>query len=772
MKSKRPIMLLKGLVLLPTQEVRIELNNDITKLVVQLASEEFNKELIVICPQDFLEEKLDVQDLPMVGVLAKVKTRTELPNGLQRIALVGIERVQINNYFNNKKNKKILEANFEKIDIPKIDFIEETALIKKLVASFKDYVNMSPYFSNSVFSTIEEIESLDKLTDIITLFMPFPIEKKQGFMQEVNALKRAENLILEIAVETQIVAIDLRIEDDLREELEKNQKEFILKEKVKQIQKELGEESSKTDEINSFKEQLEELNLSPKTYKKISSEINKYELSSPMSPENSILYTYLNWVLNLPWNKESTDEKDINLIKKRLDSTHFGLEKAKERIIEFIAIKNRNKNLKSPIICLVGPPGVGKTSFAKTIALSLNKEFYKISVGGLNDSAELVGHRRTYLGSNPGKIIQALCKCEAKNPLLLIDEIDKMVKDFKGDPASSLLDILDSEQNNLFVDNYIEEPFDLSKVLFILTANYIENIPEELKDRLEIINLDSYTEFEKLEIAKNYLLPNIYKNHLIKVKDIKFSEDVLKFIINGWTKEAGVRELERELSAIVRKIIVQCEIKQEKIKISLKKEDIQTYLGLIKYEDKINILVNKSGLVNGLAWTPYGGRVMPLEAVIYEGKGKISFTGMAGDVMKESLDVAVSYIMSNKDAFKINDYYFSTKDIHIHVLEGAIRKNGPSAGVTIVTSLLSLILNKEVSLAIAMTGEISLRGEILKVGGIKEKLIGAYNDGIKKVFIPWFNKNDLEELSSEVKDKLEIIFVRNYEEIFKDLFSN
>lgn len=767
MNNFLPVMLLKEIIILPNEELRIDLNNELSKKIFKLASIHHNGDMLIVCPKDKLEESPDIKDLPNIGVIARVKSSLALPNGIIRLIIMGTNRVKVTSYSKFRDDNDILMANVATLEYKKADIVEETALKRKLLKVLTEYINNSPSSSNSILSTIKNLSSLNDITDSITSFIPLSFDKKLSYMLETNYLIRAKNLIYDISIELEVINLDQKLDNELQLSMEETQKEYILREKIKHIKKELGDDD--TEDIGSvYLEKLNKLVLKEKTRKKLLNEISKLDNLKDNNPEYSVVRNYLDTVLNLPWNVSSTDVLDIEKIKKSLDQIHFGLEKPKQRILEYIAIKKRNPDIKSPVICLAGPPGVGKTTFAINVAKSLNREFYKISVGGLNDINELMGNRRTYLGSNMGKIMQGIKKCNVNNPVILIDEVDKMVKNNFGDPASCLLEILDSSQNTMFIDNYVEEEFDLSKVMFILTCNDITLIPEVLFDRLEIIEISSYTDLEKLEIAKKYMLPKIYNDFKINIKDIKISDNIILQIINKYTKESGLRELDRILNSLIRKLIVNNN--DDNIKINLKQDDIKKLLGNPKYEKYDSNTTYKAGLVNALAYTSAGGIVMNIESCLYEGKGEVLSTGLLGEVINESVEVAVSFIRSNRHYFKISDYYFLEKTIHIHFLEGSTPKDGPSAGVAITTSILSLLLDKNINSNIAMTGEITLRGDILAVGGIREKIIGAYRNGIKKIFIPNSNINDIDDIPTYIKNDIKIILVSNYFDLFNQLF--
>ena len=751
MNNLLPVLILNEVIILPNQEIKIDLNNEFSKKVIWASAKNELNKVLVIAPINTLESSPSIEDLPRVGVVAKVKSKVELPNNKLRVIIKGEERVSINKYYQNK-NTNVLKCSFNVIELPSFSKANETAIQRKLIELTKNYILLNKNVSNSILKTLDERKSLSDITDIITSFLPFSFSKKLLYMETINPLTRAENLINDLNEEILVTKIDRELDEKLTQSIENGQREFILKEKLKEINSELG--ITKENEIASLKEKLSSLSLEEKTYNKLLNEINKYSTCSEFSPEAAVIKNYLDTVLNLPWNSETVLNTDIKKIKNELDATHYGLVELKERICEYAYFLSKNTQLSAPVICLLGAPGVGKTSSAYSIAKALNREFIKISVGGLNDSTELIGSRRTYLGASAGKIMQGISKCKVKNPVILIDEVDKMVKDYKGDPASTLLEILDSTQNKYFIDNYIEEPFDLSKVMFILTANSLDNIPSTLLDRLEIINMDNYLTSQKIDIAKNYLIKDIFSEYKA---EIKISKEVLEFVIENYTKEPGVRELKRLLEKLIRKVIVN-EPNAKSI----------TILHVNKYLDNRNINylpeITTSGIANILAYTTVGGRLSHIEVVKYKGTGKVTITGCAGEILKDSINVVISYLANN---YNID---LKNQDLHFHFLESYVKKDGPSAGVSIAVALMSLIKNKKISSQIAFTGELSLKGDILPVGGLKEKVVVATTEGITKVFVPSANAFEVANISENITNNIEIVLVSNFTEIYDALF--
>ncbi len=769
-KSNLPVILLKNLVLLPYQEVRIELKSNISKKVTEISSLYHDSEVLVVCPLDNLEENPDTSDLPRIGVVSKIKSVIDLPNGNKRIIVSGLYRVKVISYVNYSNEEEILDSIITNIE-NKDSEIETTAYTRKLMSELENYVNKNPFVTNSIMAEVKSNISLDKLTDLVGSFLSLTFEKKLSLMLDSSPISRSKTLIKELAIESAVIDLEGHIETEIKKGLDDEQKQYILKEKLKVIKDELGENLTRDEEVINLRDRVNNGKFPERIKNKLLSEIDRYDSSSEMSPETGIIRNYIEYLLEIPWYRETKDEKDLSKIEKKLNSSHYGMIEAKNRIIEYTAVKSIESNINSPIICLVGPPGVGKTTFAESISKALNKKFVKISLGGMSDSAELVGHRRAYIGSNPGKIITSLIKCGSNNPVFLLDEVDKLKKDYKGDPASTLLDILDVSQNKRFTDNYVDEEVDLSKVLFILTANDISSIPLALLDRLEIINLEGYSDNEKLYICENYLIPNILKRHGLKNNSIKFDSTTIKKIIEEYTSEAGVRELERCISKIIRKVITEY-IKSSKkvINIRITESDLEHYLEKELFLNVTKRKITHTGVVRCIACNHLGGQTLDIEASFYKGSGKYTFTGSLGAVVKESIEVSLSYIKSNAKKFNIDENFFKENDIHIHFTESSISKDGPSAGCAIITAILSLIKNKVISENISMTGEVSLKGDILKVGGLKEKITAAKRNKINTIYIPEDNKSDIEWMSKDLKNSINIILVSNYEDIYNDLF--
>ena len=755
-ETNLPVLLLKELILLPFNEIRIEISKGEDKKVLNISEQNHENYILCVNVPDFVEEKPSIRHLPKIAILAKIKSKIELPNGLVRLVLIGIDRVEVLNYVeDNDNNLYSYVVSTKEYDF---DEMEATALKRILLKDLNEYIEISPYISNNVLGRINGINNIGRLSDIIAFELPIDYHDKLKYIEMTNPMNRLKLTIEDLHKEIETVKIEDEIETTLKSKIDIEQRNYILREKIRLIKEELEEDNLKENDIKEIKQKLLSLQAPEKIKERIQKEIEKYEMLSDNSPEVGIIRNYIECLMSLPWEISTEDNKDISKIKNVLDNSHYGLNEIKERIIEYIATKDICDKDQS-IICFVGPPGVGKTTMAKSIANALNKKFVKISVGGLDDVSEIIGHRKTYIGSYPGKIIQGLKKVKSNNPVFLIDEIDKMNSNNKSNPIASLLDILDKEQNNRFVDNYIEEEFDLSKVMFILTANDLSSIPTEIKDRLEIIELNSYTIEEKESIAEEYIIPSLNKEYNL---NLTFSDKVIKEIIIYYTKEAGIRELNRCITNIYRKHITYSYDGNEI-------EDIKKYLGNYKYKYLYNNKCAKPGIVNTLAYTPYGGLVLKTTSVYYKGNGNIEITGQIGNVMKESTTIALSYIKENSEIFNI-DYSLFTNDFHIHFAEGSIPKDGPSAGVSIVTSLISTLKKMTIPNTVSMTGEITLRGKILPVGGLKEKLITATISNIKTVYVPLDNKEEVMEIDKSITSKLKIKYVDDYIEIYNDLF--
>ena len=762
-ETNLPILFLRDVVLLPYNELRIEFSKELEKRILDISEKRHDNHILFVNLIDSLEESPNIRKLPKIAILGKIKTKITLPNGVVRIMVSGIDRVEVLNYVENDDNT------YEAFVIPTKAYdyneLESNALKRILLKDLNDYIEISSYISNNVLGRISGVSSISRLTDIIVDEMPFDYLSKIKYIEMPNPMNRIKFIIEDLNKEMETVKLENSLEESLKEKLDEEQKNYILREKIRLIKEELNEVDIKDSEIIKLKKDIEGLSIPDRIRDRLMKEIDRYEFTTSNSPEVAIVRNYIDWLISLPWNKSTRDNNDIEDIRNRLNDTHCGLSDVKERIVEYIAINKRNKGSKVPILCLIGPPGTGKTSMAKSIANAIKRKFVKISVGGVHDEGEIVGHRRTYMGANPGKIIQGLKKVGVNNPVFLIDEIDKLTKDYKGDPGSALLDVLDKEQNNIFQDNYIEEEFDLSNVLFILTGNDEGNIPGALKDRLEIIHLSGYSLNEKEDMVNNYIIPRLKKEY--DFNKIRFTKNSIKEIIMYYTMENGVRELERCLDKIFRKVIIDNEINNLNEYVI---DDVCEYLGNYKYKYMRNDKGSEVGIVNTLGYMTYGGCLLKTTSVMYSGNGNVQLTGSLGDVIKESVYVAMGYIKANSKILDIDNKVFDDNDFHIHFESGSVFKEGPSAGVSLITSIISLIKNKPIDSSVSMTGEITLRGKILPVGAIKEKILVAINNNIKTIYVPMDNKFDVKEIDKDIIKGIKIKYIDNYIELYNDLF--
>lgn len=765
-----PLIPLRGMSIFPYMVLNFDIGRDVSLKAIN--SCQGNDDLVFLTSQKSLEiDEPTEDDFYHTGVICKIKQIIKLPGNAVRTVVEGISRAKIKEleFENGYYKATVEEIVYENYN----DDIETKALIRNVLDSFEEYINIGNRVSGEILVTLSEMENIDKLMDTICANIYLKSSQKQELLEEFDIKLRLELLLKTLLEELEILKLEKNIALKVKKQVNKVQKDYYLKEQMRAIQKELGEDDDIDTEVEKFRESLRKLKATKEIKEKIEKEINKFSKLSSMSPDSSISRNYLETIFSLPWNKESREKIDLKIAEDILNENHYGMEKVKERIVEYLAVRKLSNSLKSPIICLVGPPGVGKTSIAKSIADAIGRKFVRISLGGVRDEAEIRGHRRTYVGAIPGRIINGLKEAKTKNPVFLLDEIDKMSSDYKGSPASAMLEVLDPEQNKNFVDHYLELPFDLSKILFVTTANSLSTIPRPLLDRMEIIEVSGYIEEEKLNISKNYLLPKQIKQNGLRENFLKIDDETIREVINSYTRESGVRNLERTLGTICRKVAKKYVDNLELKEVVVSKDDLNEYLGKVKYRHEVAGLNPEVGVVMGLAWTSVGGETLTVEVNTIKGKGQVVLTGKLGDVMKESAKTGITYIRSIADKFGIEEDFYSNTDIHIHLPEGAVPKDGPSAGITMALAILSSLSNIPVRNDVAMTGEITLRGRVLAVGGVKEKLIAAHRAGIKKVLLPKECEHDLDEIPQNIKDEMEFVLVKHMDEVLEHaLFRN
>ena len=765
-----PVLPLRNTVLFPNQIIPIYIGRKQSLKLINDVSNETDKTIVVVAQRDGNIENPKSNDLYQIATLATVMKTFDMPDNSKSAIVKGIKRVKIKNFISHKDYFKC-DYNDVSETFPKKD-VELQALSGQLKSLFSNLINVAPYLSDEQSNVLVNIQRPDKIADKAISLMNIQTSEKQEVLEDMDVNSRMEKALVLINREIQRIELGERIQADVQDEISKSQKEYYLREQMKAIKKELGEDESNL-EIKEIEEKIKKAKMPKDILKVARKEIDRLLKIPTHSPEYTVTRTYLDWLVELPWSKESKDNQDLNYAEKVLNEDHYGLRKVKERVIEHLAVRNLKRSrskkgdkIKSPILCFAGPPGTGKTSIGKSIAKSMGREFVRISLGGVRDEAEIRGHRRTYIGALPGRIITSLKKAGTKNPIFILDEIDKLGMDFRGDPSSALLEVLDPEQNFSFNDHYLEVDFDLSNVMFITTANRVDQIPGPLRDRMEILEFTGYIHDEKLEIAKKHLLPKAIKNHGLKNSEIKIDDESISLLIQSYTREAGVRNLERQLANVCRKTAKNIATKVTK-KVKVTPDIVHEYLGAEIFFSEVAERCNKPGVVVGLAWTAFGGDILFIEACKMPGKGMLKLTGKLGDVMKESAQAAYSYIRTNATKFGINRDFYKKNDIHIHVPAGAIPKDGPSAGVSMITAMVSLLTNRPVKNLLGMTGEISLRGNVLPIGGLKEKSTAAHRANLKEIIAPYLNKKDLEEIPEKVKKDLKITFVKDVQEVIK-----
>lgn len=760
-----PVICTRGMVVFPSHEISLDVGRSFSLKAIELSVNEFDENVVFISQKNPLDENTDFDHVYHYGTLCKIKRRIKRDNhGTIKLTVEGQKRIEI---LNLEERNGCLFAKTKYLEDIHGDHVEEIALVRKITDQMQTMHKNLQVFPREVFAGLSQGMSASALADTIGQYINVELKTKQEILAECDVNKRLLLVLASMEEEKTINEIEEKINVKVKESIDENQKEYYLREKLRAIKEELGDTPSKEDDTDFIREEIQSKPYPQHIKDKIEEELKRYDMMPPASSEANVVRTYIDWVMKTPWYHETEDTQDITEVERMLDEDHFGLEKPKERIVEHLAVKQMTQSLNAPIICLVGPPGVGKTSISKSIARALGRKFVKASLGGVKDESEIRGHRRTYLGSMPGRIIQGMKKAGVINPVFLLDEIDKMSSDYKGDPTSAMLEVLDPEQNQFFSDNYLEEPYDLSKVLFIATANDLGSIPDPLRDRLEIIEISSYTEQEKLEIAKRHLLKKELKAHGLTAEQLQISDDALMYVIRHYTREAGVRQLERLIAKICRKAVLKI-LKDQSLQLSLEISDLETYLGKAPFEHTKKMDKPQIGVVTGMAYTQYGGDILPIEVNHFAGSGKFIITGQLGDVMKESASIALDYMKANSQKYGLENIAFDKQDIHIHVPEGAVKKDGPSAGVTLTTAILSAFSNRPVRDDVAMTGEITLRGQVLPIGGLKEKSISAHRSGIRTIIIPKDNAKDIDDIPQSVQDDLNIILADNIDTVLEN----
>lgn len=763
-KHTLPLLPLRGLTVFPYMILTFDVGRD--KSIKALDEAMINDQLIFLTAQkDAKDDSPEIEDIYRVGTISRVKQLLRLPGDTIRVLVEGISRAEVKNYLQTEPYF-IAEVAEKIIPEDKSRAVEFEAFKRKVLSTFDEYARLNGKISPDTVSSMGVIEDIGQLSDIIASNIQLKIEQKQDILSEFHPALRMEKLLATLMKEIEILEVEKNISVRVRKQIDKMQREYYLREQIKAIQTELGDKEGVSGEVDEYKKKLESANLPEEVGKKVLKELDRLLKMQSGSAEGSVIRTYLDWIFDLPWNKRTEEVIDLKKAEAILEEDHYGLVKVKERIVEYLAVLKLTKHLKGPILCLVGPPGVGKTSIAKSVARALNRNYVRMSLGGVRDEAEIRGHRRTYVGAMPGRIINALKQAGSNNPLILLDEIDKMSSDFRGDPASAMLEVLDAEQNFSFRDHYMELPFNLSDVLFLTTANSLDTIPRPLLDRMEVISISGYTEEEKVQIAQKYLLSKEMKAHGLTKKQLKIGEDAVRSIINYYTREAGVRNLEREIANVCRKA-ARTIVAGDKKSVTVSPANIENFLGTKRYRFDMANEMDEVGIATGLAWTPVGGDTLAIEVTLMDGNGKLELTGQLGDVMKESAKAAISYIRSRTEKLNIDKDFHNKLDIHIHVPEGAIPKDGPSAGITLATAMISALTGQAVKRNVAMTGEITLRGRVLPIGGLKEKALAAHRAGIDTIIVPMENKKDIDEIPENVRSRINFVLASDMDTVIK-----